>query len=200
MSMSTTQDDVVRPRRTWEQQQMKSDVPFTACSARTLSWEQPSSRGTPLPPSSVKRAPLGEARTVGDELSRCNVAIETSLRCLCLCICFGSTTPRSHQQIRQLQLWVLTTHYLHRHSLQSAVNVDVDGLHQGDGWRQRQGLRTRQPESTNEELSGLAYMIVTKGLQSPDIIQSFSEMVVRIMYSLPPDVMWRLRWRQRCLR
>ncbi|DBB07446.1 TPA: hypothetical protein ACH3X3_008925 [Trebouxia sp. C0006] len=27
-------DDVVRPRRTWEQQQMKSDVPFTACSAR----------------------------------------------------------------------------------------------------------------------------------------------------------------------
>ena len=39
----------------------------------------------------------------------------------------------------------------------------------------------------------MVLQIVTKGLQSPDIIQSFSEMVVRIMYSLPPDVMWRLR-------
>ena len=35
--------------------------------------------------------------------------------------------------------------------------------------------------------------VVMKGLHSPDIIQSFSEMVVRIMYSLPPDVMWCLR-------
>jgi hypothetical protein len=32
--LAYVQDDVVRPRRTWEQQQMKSDVPFTACSAR----------------------------------------------------------------------------------------------------------------------------------------------------------------------
>ncbi|DBA74126.1 TPA: hypothetical protein ACH3X1_010931 [Trebouxia sp. C0004] len=46
---------------------------------------------------------------------------------------------------------------------------------------------------TDEELSGLAYMMVMKGVQSPDIIESFTETFVRIMYTLPPDIMWRLR-------
>jgi hypothetical protein len=32
--LAHVQDDVVRPRRTWEQQQMKTAVPFTACSAK----------------------------------------------------------------------------------------------------------------------------------------------------------------------
>ncbi len=32
--LAHVQDDVVRPRRIWEQQQMKSDVPFTACSPK----------------------------------------------------------------------------------------------------------------------------------------------------------------------
>ncbi len=33
-TLAHVQDDVVRPRRIWEQHQMKSDVPFTACSAK----------------------------------------------------------------------------------------------------------------------------------------------------------------------
>ncbi|KAL0055619.1 hypothetical protein WJX82_002480 [Trebouxia sp. C0006] len=49
-------------------------------------------------------------------------------------------------------------------------------------------------QTTDEEFSELANMMVMKGLQSPDNIQSFSEMFVRVMYSLPPNVMWRLRW------
>jgi len=32
--LAHVQDDVVRPRRTWEQQQMKTVVPITACSAK----------------------------------------------------------------------------------------------------------------------------------------------------------------------
>ena len=48
---------------------------------------------------SRRRAPLGEARTAADVLCSCADAIVSLLRSLCRCICLGSTSPPSHQQI-----------------------------------------------------------------------------------------------------
>ena len=35
--------------------------------------------------------------------------------------------------------------------------------------------------------------LVMKGVHSSDIIDSFAEMIIRMMHKLPPDMMWPLR-------
>ena len=61
---------------------------------------------------SRRRAPRKEAQIVADVLRSCADAVVSLLRSLCRCICLGSASPPSHQQIRSALLpnteaWVL---------------------------------------------------------------------------------------------
>ena len=57
--LAHVQDDVVRPRRTWEQQQMKTAVPITACSTKY---------GRPAAPRAAPTCP-GETLAAGRAVS-----------------------------------------------------------------------------------------------------------------------------------